>query len=114
MITGERWKPEEIAFLRKNLGKMSYSEIAKVLGRTRDAVRVKAGKLGLQKRSTITVKESICLDCVNARVGICGWVDRREKVWSHAMVKETKEGRMYIVESCKNFIPDLREEALRE
>ena len=57
-------------------------------------------------RHPINRKESICFSCANAYAGKCAWVDMSKQVWMHAKVKETKEGRFYIVESCKNFIPD--------
>lgn len=116
MRSGE-WSHEEIDFLRKNFMKMSYSKMGKILGRSTDAVRVRIQKLGLNKRSRRVSKESLCFYCANARAGRCAWVDRKTRVWQKAEIKDTaKDGRLYIVKSCKNFIPDVRdvrEEAMR-
>ena len=47
--SNKAWRAKEKRFLRENYGKMSAEEIAKALGRTREGVRVKAGRLGLCK-----------------------------------------------------------------
>lgn len=44
-----RWTEEEIAYLEKNLLKMSFEEIAWKLGRTVTAVRTKANRLSLYR-----------------------------------------------------------------
>lgn len=43
------WKESEIQYLKENFEKMSKGDIAKILGRTSNAVQLKANKLGLKK-----------------------------------------------------------------
>jgi len=44
-----RWTDEEIAFMMDHYGTMSIKEIARELGRTENAIKNKAKKLGLSK-----------------------------------------------------------------
>lgn len=45
----ERWKEEELDFLRKNYQERSYKEIGEILGRKEQAIRSKLHYLGLKK-----------------------------------------------------------------
>lgn len=42
------WTQDDITFLRKNIGKMTYREIGVALGRTKSAIIGKADRLGLR------------------------------------------------------------------
>jgi hypothetical protein len=44
-----RWTPEDEAYLERNLHRMSVADIAKKLGRTKTAVKLKAKRLGVNK-----------------------------------------------------------------
>jgi len=44
---GKPWSQEEVDFLVKNAGKMPLSQLAESLGRTKEAVRTRAKKLGI-------------------------------------------------------------------
>lgn len=47
---GKAWTYQEIKTLKKSAGKLPVEDIAKLLGRTRQSVQIKAGKLGLSLR----------------------------------------------------------------
>lgn len=47
-MNSQKWSEEEIDFVKKNRFEMSYSEMGKKLGRTRNAVMVKLNKMGLK------------------------------------------------------------------
>jgi hypothetical protein len=44
---GKRWTKDDLEYLQENIGNKSYKLIAKHLGRTLDALKVKANRLGL-------------------------------------------------------------------
>ena len=45
------WKTEDIEFVLSNYGKMSAAEIGRAIGKTRNAIIGKAGRLGLVKET---------------------------------------------------------------
>lgn len=52
------WTDEEIKFLEKNISKMSYEDMSKVLERTKQAISQKASKLKLSTRPRWTDEET--------------------------------------------------------
>lgn len=50
-MTRRGWTARETGFLQENLGYMTLSRLARKLGRSEDAVRLKAKRLGLRARS---------------------------------------------------------------
>lgn len=101
-----RWKQEEIDFIIQNYTKLTYKEMANILNRTPDAIRMKARKLGLHKRSTRTLNvekkitdqksESLCFHCAKARADRCEWIGQKKKIWTNAV--ETK----FIADRARN------------
>lgn len=51
------WKDEEIEFLKDNCNKMTFREIANILGRSQSCVRAKFDRLGLKKSNYYWTKE---------------------------------------------------------
>lgn len=47
------WTTKELFYLKRNYRKMMPSEIAEKLGRTEEAIKTKAKKVGLRKRTTL-------------------------------------------------------------
>lgn len=59
-----KWTPEELEFLRKNFLIMSQAEISEKLGRTKNAVQVKANKIGLKKPEKYFYNRNF-FECIN-------------------------------------------------
>lgn len=57
-MENKKWTLEEIDFLRNNYGIMSPVDIAFKIGRTRNAIKVKANKLGLKRPDKYTYNHS--------------------------------------------------------
>jgi hypothetical protein len=57
------WTEEELAYLETNLKRMSVTAIAQHLGRTKDAVRVKAKRWGVNKQGSDYTMRRLC-DCL--------------------------------------------------
>jgi hypothetical protein len=56
-----RWSPAETETLRKLCSSLPYEEIGEILGRSRNAVHMKARKLGLRKMDFWTIDEDALL-----------------------------------------------------
>jgi len=64
----KRWTDKEIAFMRDHYGVLSAKEIARLLGRSYNAVRNKAVELGLTKSLDWTDKEISLLKALYGRM----------------------------------------------
>lgn len=116
MEKGRRWAESEDAFLKENLGRLSYSEIGSAIGRTGGSVGARTSLLGLAgtfsppRRGGIhedrLSPETLCWRCKRAgslsfHEKPCAWV-LEEKPVENWTATETVLG--YRVLTCPRFI----------
>jgi hypothetical protein len=73
---GPQWTAEEEAYLETYLHKMSLATIAKHLGRTRTAVKLKAKRLGTSKTAEGYTMRGLCLGLGVDHHKVTKWVER--------------------------------------
>lgn len=70
------WTEEEVAFLERNLHKKRIADIARHLGRTQTAVKIKARRLGVNKTQEGYTLRGLCLGLGVDHHKVYGWVER--------------------------------------
>lgn len=97
------WSSEEINFVAQNRGKLTYEEMARVLGRTKWSIKGKISHLARASGAAQECITSMCWSCKNAYAQKCAWVSDLKRCWNKSVTRTDNEYAFDVVTDCDYY-----------